>query len=94
MATIGGMESAGKLEALRENRDHYHVFAFAQGRRPSEQLIAEALGDVRPVRLASAGAAPAKKARASASRRSGTRKAGVSSRKAAPRRTSRSRSRS
>jgi len=85
MATIGGMESQGRLEALRENRDHYHLFAFAQGRRPSERMIAEALGDVRPVRLASAGAAAVKKARASASRRSGTRKAAVSSRKTAPR---------
>ena len=84
MATIGGMEAAGRLEALRENRDHYHLFAFAQGRRPSERLIADALGDVRPVRLASAGPAPVKKARGT-SRASGTRKAAVSPRKAAPR---------
>jgi hypothetical protein len=83
MALIGRMESEGRLEALRENRDHYHLFAFAQGRRPPERMIAEALGDVRPVRLASGARAPVKKARASASsRRAATRKAAVSTRKA------------
>jgi uncharacterized protein DUF5715 len=92
MATIGGMESAGRLEALRENRDHYHVFAFAQGRRPSEQLIADALGDVRPVRLASARSSTVKKARASVSRGPGARKAAAPTRRAAPRRATRSRS--
>ena len=83
MALIGRMESEGRLEALRENRDHYHLFAFAQGRRPPERMIAEALGDVRPVRLASAAKAPVKKARASSVRRTAARKAAVSSRKPA-----------
>ena len=50
MGLIARMESEGRIEALRENRDHFHLFAFAQGRRPDERLIAEALGDVRPVR--------------------------------------------
>ena len=30
---------------LRENRDHYHVFAFVDGGRPNESLIAAALGN-------------------------------------------------
>jgi uncharacterized protein DUF5715 len=63
MGLIARLEAEGKLEALRENRDHYHLFAFAQGRRPDERLIAEALDDVRPVRLAQAGRAPVRKAR-------------------------------
>ena len=63
MGLIARMEAEGRLEALRENRDHFHLFAFAQGRRPDERLIAEALGDVRPVRLAQARSAPVRKAR-------------------------------
>ena len=66
MGAIGRMESEGRLEALRENRDHYHVFAFANGRRPSDRLIAEALGDVRPVRLAAGSSTPAVRARSTA----------------------------
>jgi uncharacterized protein DUF5715 len=62
MGLIARMEAEGRLEALRENRDHFHLFAFAQGRRPDEHLIAEALSDVRPVRLAKA-RAPVRKAR-------------------------------
>ena len=34
MGLIARMEAEGRLEALRENRDHFHLFAFAQGRRP------------------------------------------------------------
>jgi hypothetical protein len=54
MGLIARLESEGRIEALRENRDHFHLFAFAQGRRPDERLIAEALDDVRPVRLTAA----------------------------------------
>ncbi len=46
MAEISSLESAGRVEALRENRDHIHVFAFADGVRPSEELISKALGEV------------------------------------------------
>jgi len=63
MGLIARLESEGRLEALRENRDHFHLFAFAQGRRPDERLIAEALSDVRPVRVAQARSAPVRKAR-------------------------------
>jgi hypothetical protein len=62
MGLIARMEAEGRLEALRENRDHFHLFAFAQGRRPDERLIAEALGDVRPVRLAQGRSAAVRKA--------------------------------
>ncbi|HEV7501669.1 MAG TPA: DUF5715 family protein, partial [Vicinamibacteria bacterium] len=54
MDLVAGLEKAGRVEALRENRDHIHIFAFADGRRPPEALIAEALGVVGPARRAAA----------------------------------------
>lgn len=44
MADIARLRDAGRVEALRENRDHFHVFAFVDGRRPGEELIAGSLG--------------------------------------------------
>jgi Family of unknown function (DUF5715) len=44
MAEIARLESAGRVEALRELRDHYHVFAFAEGRRPEEATVDRMLG--------------------------------------------------
>jgi len=41
MKEIARMKDAGRVEALRETRDHFHIFAFADGRRPPGQLIAE-----------------------------------------------------
>jgi hypothetical protein len=53
------------VEALRENRDHIHIFAFEDGRRPPETLVAEAMGVVRRPRAAArAGKAGAPAARA------------------------------
>ena len=75
MGLIARMEADGRLEALRENRDHFHLFAFARGQRPGEGLIAEALGDVRPVRLAQARSAPIGKARRTVKARTATRPA-------------------
>ena len=48
MAVIARMKDAGRVEALRENRDHIHVFAFADGARPDEKLIASSLRVTRP----------------------------------------------
>jgi hypothetical protein len=44
MADIARLRDEGRVESLRENRDHFHVFAFIDGRRPGEELIAESLG--------------------------------------------------
>jgi hypothetical protein len=52
MRFVARLEDEGRVEALRENRDHIHIFAFADGRRPTEALIASSLDAVRP------GAAP------------------------------------
>jgi hypothetical protein len=44
MAELARLEDEGRIEVLRENRDHYHVFAFIDGARPDETLISESLG--------------------------------------------------
>lgn len=61
MDVLARDERAGRVEALRETRNHFHVFVFPDGRRPSEQLIADSLDDVRPTR---AGLRPSGGARA------------------------------
>lgn len=45
MAYLARLKDEGRIEVLRENRDHYHVFAFVDGARPAESLIAAALGN-------------------------------------------------
>jgi len=40
MDHLAKLKDAARIEVLRENRDHYHVFAFVDGNRPSENLIA------------------------------------------------------
>jgi hypothetical protein len=47
MADLARLEDEGRIEVLRENRDHYHVFAFIDGERPNETLISESLGKSR-----------------------------------------------
>lgn len=93
MDLIAGMERAGRVEALRERRDHFHVFAFAGGRRPSERLVAAALDDVRPGRSAVRAAARAKPAgrrtASRAARKATPARASARTAKAAPRKTAR-----
>ncbi|HSE98358.1 MAG TPA: DUF5715 family protein, partial [Blastocatellia bacterium] len=43
MAEVARMEEEGRVEALRENRNHIHIFAFADGKQPEEQLIAQTI---------------------------------------------------
>ena len=47
MSDLARLEDEGRIEVLRENRDHYHVFAFVDGVRPDETLISESLGKAR-----------------------------------------------
>ena len=44
MQEIARMKTSGRVEALREQRDHIHVFAFADGKRPDEASISQAIG--------------------------------------------------
>jgi hypothetical protein len=46
MADIARLEDEGRVEALRENRNHIHVFVFADGQRPQESLIQASLRQV------------------------------------------------
>jgi hypothetical protein len=48
MDEIARLEKEGRLEALRENRFHIHVFAFADMKPPGERLIKESLTMKRP----------------------------------------------
>jgi Family of unknown function (DUF5715) len=51
MRYVAELKDAGRVEALRENRDHIHIYAFADGRRPAEALIASSLDSIRPARV-------------------------------------------
>jgi hypothetical protein len=42
MAELARLKDAGRIEVLRERRDHFHVFVFADGRRPDESLVKQA----------------------------------------------------
>ena len=53
MAHLARLQDAGRIEALRENRDHFHVFAFIDGQRPSEDLIRQSLGQATSARAQS-----------------------------------------
>jgi hypothetical protein len=44
MADLARLKDDGRIEVLRENRDHFHVFAFIDGTRPGEGLIRQSLG--------------------------------------------------
>ena len=46
MGEIAKLKDAGRVEALKETRDHFHVFAYADGKRPSEELIAQSVGEL------------------------------------------------
>jgi hypothetical protein len=50
MQEIARLKTAGRVEALREQRDHIHVFAFAEGRRPDDALISQAIPARQPRR--------------------------------------------
>ena len=44
MAEIARLEAAGRVEALRELRDHYHIFVFSEGRPPTAEDVDRRLG--------------------------------------------------
>lgn len=43
MTELARLKDEARIEVLRENRDHFHVFAFIDGARPDEKLIRESL---------------------------------------------------
>ncbi len=43
MTKLARLKDESLIEVLRENRDHFHVFAFIDGTRPGEKLIRQSL---------------------------------------------------
>lgn len=43
MAEVARLEREGRVEALRELRDHYHIFAFPEGRPPDATAVERVL---------------------------------------------------
>ncbi len=46
MEKLAELEREGRVEALRERRNHFHIYAFSGGERPAEPLVASLLDDV------------------------------------------------
>ena len=46
METLAELEREGRVEGLRERRNHFHIYAFGDGERPAEPLVASLLDDV------------------------------------------------
>ncbi|HKO99862.1 MAG TPA: DUF5715 family protein [Pyrinomonadaceae bacterium] len=63
MDHLARLKDAGRIEVLRENRDHYHVFAFVDGARPNETAISASLGTPTRAKASTAShhASPSKK---------------------------------
>jgi hypothetical protein len=66
MAEVAKLEEAGRVEALRENRNHIHIFAFADGKLPEESLIAESMTMLGSKRAAVKASPASKRQRAAA----------------------------
>ncbi len=45
METLARMKDEGRIEVLRERGANYHVFAFIDGTRPSDELVTAALAE-------------------------------------------------
>lgn len=67
MSELARLRDEAKIEVLRENRDHFHVFVFLDGARPEEKLIKAAIGIVGP-EPAPASRKPRSRSRATKSR--------------------------
>ncbi|HEY8186138.1 MAG TPA: DUF5715 family protein [Pyrinomonadaceae bacterium] len=74
MAQLAQLKDAGRIEVLRENRDHYHVFAFIDGLRPNESLINASLGDTRAPQIQKATLQKAKSKKSAKSKGSKTKR--------------------
>jgi hypothetical protein len=89
MDLVAKLEDEQKVEALRENRGHIHIYAFAEGTRPPEPMVEAARGFVDAARAERQEQSRAsKKAKARAAKRTKRKAATVkrtSSRARAPR---------
>ncbi|HEX6043237.1 MAG TPA: DUF5715 family protein [Pyrinomonadaceae bacterium] len=59
MGELARLKTEGRIEVIRERNANYHVFAFVNGSRPSDDLITESLEEARgPVQPAKHAAPP------------------------------------
>ena len=47
MAELARLKREGRIEVIRERNANYHVFAFLNGTRPSDDLITASLEEAR-----------------------------------------------
>lgn len=76
MEHLARLKDAGRIEVLRENRDHYHVFAFVDGERPNEGLIASSMGGTSVAKVVKSPNSSAKASKRASKKPAGTRKHG------------------
>jgi len=89
MGELARLKREGRIEVIRERNANYHVFAFVNGARPSDDLIAASLEDAGgPLPEETNHAAPAKNAK---STRSKSHKASSKSSRKATKKTTKSR---
>jgi hypothetical protein len=69
MDLVAQMEDAQQVEALRENRGHIHIYAFAEGKRPPEDKVLAARSMVDAARAERAEEGHARRAKARVSRK-------------------------
>jgi hypothetical protein len=62
MNELARMKTEGRIEVIRERNANYHVFAFMNGTRPSDDLITAALEEARGPQQQAHHAAPPKRA--------------------------------
>jgi hypothetical protein len=74
MAQLARLKNEGRIEVIRERNANYHVFAFVNGTRPSDELITAAL-DKASVPVEQAQHAPSKPAKVRKSQKDRTAKA-------------------
>jgi hypothetical protein len=80
MAEVARLEDEGRVEALRENRNHIHIFAFVEGRPPDERLVVQSMSEMEAKRSPSRASSRSRSKRGAATRpavaRSNKKKAG------------------
>ena len=83
MTDLARLRDEGRIEALRENRDHFHVFVFVDGKRPDEKLIRASLDEAVVAKPQKAAITKASKKK---SEKKVAKKTAVKKRKTSPRR--------
>ena len=88
MSELARIKNQGRIEVIRERNANYHVFAFLNGSRPSDDLITASLEEAGapPVEAHHTSAEPAKPERKAKSKASKTRRPRASVRKPRKRR--------